>query len=408
MFLDKWIPKKYLIKPEVYAVEVCFSEERNVFYCAHLRNKENKLELLETRTFQDDLSLPEFVVKNKIPVVLILNGKGIILKKIKLNEGSTLNFDETIKQNLPAINTEEFYFQLYRQNDSTAFITMCRKAQLDKIIKEFSVKKYDLVRVFIGPPSIIGMEPLWSDYNTLTTSIQQVTLTNNLLDTITIKSTTSVEFVKIDSLEFDSSYILGFAGGLSYLMRRQIEENAPDGLNSISKKHIEKNKLRFLTLVSVAIAFVVAVVNVVFYTSYFDTHNKLETQLNVYQGKYEQINQLLSDYQKNKNLIENAGVLGKNRLSEYADKIGKTIPDEVVLGELYFNPKKEEEESSDSLITFQNKYIILKGNCPKSFIINEWINVLKMQRFVKDVGLEKFVYNKDGIQPNFEIKIVTD
>ncbi|MBL7932786.1 MAG: hypothetical protein JNL60_12830 [Bacteroidia bacterium] len=128
----------------------------------------------------------------------------------------------------------------------------------------------------------------------------------------------------------------------------------------------------------------------------------------VYQGKYEQVNQLLSDYQKNKDLIENAGVLGKNSLSEYADKIGKTLPDEVVLTELYFNPKQDKDETEDSLVTFQNKQLILRGNCGKSFIVNEWLSVLKMQKFIRDVNLEKFVYNNNGVAPNFEIKLKTE
>jgi Tfp pilus assembly protein PilN len=159
---------------------------------------------------------------------------------------------------------------------------------------------------------------------------------------------------------------------------------------------------------AVIIAFTAAIVNVLFYTTYFDKNNKLETELSVYQGKYEQINQLLSDYQKNKGLIENAGVLNRNKLSEYADKIGKTLPDEVVLSDLYFNPKKEDDENADSLVKFENKILVLKGNCSKSFIVNEWINVLKMQNFIKTISLEKFVYNNQGMLPNFEIKLMTE
>jgi Tfp pilus assembly protein PilN len=158
----------------------------------------------------------------------------------------------------------------------------------------------------------------------------------------------------------------------------------------------------------IGIAFALAATNVFFYTSYFDKNNKLETELSVYQGKYEQINQLLSDYQKKKGLIENAGVLNKNKLSEYADKIAKTIPDEVVLTEMHFNPKLENDESDDSLVTFQSKQMIIKGNCNKSLIINEWVNVLKMQKFVKDVSLEKFAYSSEGILPNYEIRLITE
>jgi hypothetical protein len=70
--------------------------------------------------------------------------------------------------------------------------------------------------------------------------------------------------------------------------------------------------------------------------------------------------------------------------------------------------KQQLKDSEDSLITFSSKQLIIKGNCNKSLIINEWANVLKMQKFIKDVSLEKFSYNSEGLLPNFEIKIITE
>ncbi|WP_317897775.1 hypothetical protein [Aurantibacillus circumpalustris] len=408
MFWDKWIPKKYFVKAEVCALEVCYNDEGTKYHCTTLRSKNNKLEIVQTNSYEDSLVLPETITKNKIPVVIILNGKGIIIKKITLAENLEEDFKEIIKQNLPAIQIDDFYAQIFKQSDNSAFISLCRKEQVNNIITDLKNKKYDLATVLIGAPAVIGLQPLWSNFNSIETSIHLIELTNGVLDTISTQESTIPKTVKIDDLSFGSEYTLGFACGLSYLMQRPVAENNSEVLSQLVIKHIEKNKFRFLVISAVIIAFVSAVVNVLFYTSYFDKNNKLETELSVYQGKYEQINQLLSDYQKNKGLIENAGVLNRNKLSEYADKIGKTLPDEVVLSDLYFNPKKDDDENADSLVKFQNKVLILKGNCSKSFIVNEWINVLKMQNFIKAISLEKFIYNNQGMLPNFEIKLTTD
>ncbi|PBQ30204.1 hypothetical protein CNR22_00005, partial [Sphingobacteriaceae bacterium] len=74
MFWDKWIPQKYYVKSEVCAVEICFREEGKVYYYSQLRNKNNKLELISNGTLQDLNALPEVIRKNKIPLVLIVNG----------------------------------------------------------------------------------------------------------------------------------------------------------------------------------------------------------------------------------------------------------------------------------------------------------------------------------------------
>lgn len=407
MFWNKWIPRQYLVKSEVFVVEACYEESGLVYYYTYLKNKNNKLSVNSTNS-SDKLEFPGEVTKNKTPLVLILNGKGVILKKVNLNDENADSFETLIRNNLPAINVDDFYIQLYRQENSSCFISLCRRDLLDNITSQFSKANQDLANVFIGAPSILGLQPLWSKFNSLLLTCQRIELTNGFLDVINSENTKEKEKIQIEDLTVSSDHALGLAGGLAYFTQRSLTENNNSVLDDFQVKHRETNQFRFLTMMVVAIAFVLAITNVFFYTSYFDKNNKLDTELAVYQGKYEQINQLLNDYQENKDLIEDAGVLSKNKLSEYADRIGKTLPDEVVLSELYFNPKEEKDESEDSLMTFSNKELILRGNCEKSFIVNEWLSVLKMQKFIKEVNLEKFIYNNNGVTPNFEIKLKTE
>src|SRR4051812_33125462 len=123
MLLDKYIPRKYFVKSEVCSVEACFEETGVVYYYSVLRTKNNKLDISVCGTCKNELQLPGSILKNKIPVLLILNGRGIILKKISLNENPEQEFDDVIRQNFPALNMEGFYAQLYRQSDNSAFIS---------------------------------------------------------------------------------------------------------------------------------------------------------------------------------------------------------------------------------------------------------------------------------------------
>lgn len=407
MFFDKWIPKKYLVKQEIAALEVNFHENGTIYYFTWLKNKGKKLTIELTSVVAELNELPKQIIKNKIPLSIIINGKGVIIKKIDLPNDGSWDINEIIRHNLPTINSEEFCVQLYPQVNNSAFISLCRKEQLNGLLDQLKQSKYDVADVYIGSPSIIGLQPLWASLNHLETSTHSVELTNGVVESIQT-STSHAGKVKIDDLEVEQNYTLGFATGLSYLMRNNFVQSSNMELKHIHDLHVEKNKFRFLTITAVAIAFLVAIINVLFFTNYFDRNNKLETELSVYQGKYDQINKLLNDYQSKKELIESAGILNKNKLSEYADRIGATIPEEVILSHMYFNPKNEDIESEDSLVKFENKRLVIKGNCNKSLVVNEWLNVLKMQKFIKDVSLEKFSYNKDGALPNFEIKIITE
>ncbi len=408
MFWDAWIPKKFLVKQEICAVEYCMDDSGVSYYITHLKQKNNKLELISTETGHHKLVLPNKIIKNKIPVVLIFNGKGIVIKKINILENDNDSLNHIVTQNLPALNVSEFYIQLYRQEDKSAFITLCRKELVNILLEELNLMKVEVASVFLGAPTIRGLQPLWSNFNFLQTSLQHIQLNNNSLETISNKLDEHDKLInfQFETINISPNYLLGFAGGISYLMQRQIKEDSGEELSKMEIRHTEKNKFRFLAISAVAIAFVLSVGNLFLYTSYFDKNSKLETELAVYQGKYEEVNKLLNDYQKNKNLIENAGILNKNSLSEFADRIGASMPDDITLSDLYFNPKKSNDNENDSLVSFDNKSMIIKGNCDKSMIINEWLNVLKAQKFVKDISLEKYGYNNDGFQPNFEIKLL--
>jgi Tfp pilus assembly protein PilN len=410
MFWDRLIPSKYLVKSEIVAVKVFFTEQATAWYYTRLLNKNNKLEVAATGICNGLSELPANILKNKIPLLLIINGKGVILKKITLSEETQLSTEEIIRQNLPAINPSDFFIQVYKQDNGSAFLSLCRKEQVNELLVQFKKNKYELAGINIGTPSIIGLQPLWANYNVLRANLHTIELSNNAIDIIKplVLSEADNTPLSFDTVKIEAPYLLAFASGLAYFMQRKIWSSDNLELTTLPLKHTEKNKFRLLLIASVAIAFVIAVTNVIAYTTYFDKNNQLESELTVYQGKYEKINQLLTEYQKNKDLIENAGVLNKNKLSEYADRIGQTLPDDVVLSDLYFNPKKENDNSEDSLVTFESNHITLKGNCNKSLIVNEWVNVLKMQKFVKDVSLEKFIYNNDGIIPNFEIKLLTN
>jgi Tfp pilus assembly protein PilN len=409
MLWDSWIPKKYQIKSELCAIEACYTESGLYYHYTGLVNKNGKLEVRFCQNASINLNLPQQIKKSKMPLLLVVNGQGIIFKKVTISEGVLTKTQTIIQETFPTINASDFFIQVYRQDENNLFIALCRKEQVEKIINELTQDKIELAGLYIGAPAVFGLEPFWNNFNQIETSLHIVELTNSKIESIQSKKEIqgSTNMI-IDGIKIESQNTLGFAVGAAYFMQRKIVENTDALLKQIETKHIEKNKLRFLSAAAVAIAFVFAVTNMLLYTHYFDKNNQLETEIAVFQGKYEKVNQLLTKYQKNKNLIENAGVLNKNKLSEFADKLAITVPKEVTLNELNFNPKIEQDMSEDSLVSFNARQIVISGNCSKSFIVNEWINVLKMQGFIKKVNLEKFIYSAEGVMPNFEIKLITD
>lgn len=408
MWWERWIPKSYLTKPSVCGVECVFEEGAPIINYSILQSKKSKVEFLQKGQARDVSEICKLAKKSNSPILLSVTGKGIISKKIIFSENDSLQIGDLVKQHLPAINPNEFYIQFYKNETNSGFLSICRKEQIDTLVKQFSDEKAEMVNAFIGPMICNALSGLTSTYNKIYTTLHQLDLLNGYVESIDTNATNNaLNSVSFGDLQINANDTISFASGFSYLTRQQNFISDDKAINILSSNHFEKLKIRILLLTLVAIVFVVSAINSVFFFQKFEEDSALQLELNLYESKNAQITQLLDSYQKKKNLIEQTGIFDNKKLSIYADKIAASLPDEIVLREMYFNPEIGEVEE-DSLMDFQERQLIIKGNCNKSLLLNEWVNVLKSLNFVKAVNLENFVFNSEGHLPNFVLKLETE
>lgn len=408
MWWERWIPKSYLTKSTVCGVECIFDESETTFHFSVLQSKKNKVEFFQKGNTKEIKEITQITKKLNAPILLSITGKGVISKRVIFSENDSLQISDLVKQHLPAINPNEFYIQFYKNESNSGFLSICRKEQIDGLVKQFSDEKAEVVNVFIGSLVCNALSGLTSTYNKIHTSLYQLDLLNGQVEAINSKvSGSDLTTLSFGDLQINANDTISFASGFSYLTRQQNFISDDKAINILSSKHFEKLKIRILLLTIVAIVFVVSAINSVFFFQKFEEDSALQVELNLYESKNTQITQLLDNYQKKKNLIEQTGIFDNKKLSIYADKIAASLPDEIVLREMYFNPEVGEVEE-DSLMDFQERQLIIKGNCNKSLLLNEWVNVLKSLNFVKAVNLENFVFNSEGHLPNFVLKLETE
>lgn len=406
MWWERWIPKSYVIKSEICGVECLCEEDTNTFYYTFLQNKKNNIEITKRGTSSNSTEILLFTKKSSIPITLAINGKGVISKKIIFSENDSLQLQDLIKQHFSTIQAHEFYVQFYQNSNNSGHLVICRKKQVDDIIQQFETTKQELVNVFLGPLICNSISNLTVTYNRIDTSINQLQLVNGEVDTIQPYQNEERTNLTVGDLTLTPNEIIAFSAGFSYLTQQHnyVTKNAEIGQLPI--RHTEKIKVRLLIFSMLIFLFIICGVNSVFFFQKFEENNELEVRLNMYESKNSQITQLLENYQKKKSLIEQTGIFENKKLSVYADKIASSLPNDILLRDLYFNPQTEETEE-DSLVSFNNNELIIKGNCTKSLLLNEWVNVLKSQSYVKSVNLESFIFNSEGHLPNFILKVET-
>lgn len=408
MLWERWIPKSYLSKPSVCGVECVYDDKGIIFNFSILSIEKNKIESILNGQTNEISEVCIAAKKANAPVILSIVGKGIILKKILFSENDSLVINDLIKQHLPTINPNEFYVEFYKNDLNSGYLSVCRKEQLNDILTRFSNEKTESITIFLGPLSCNSLSVITSSCNHIFTSLNRIELSNGFIDSISPREISSESSaLSLDGIKIEPSQMVSFASGFSYLTN-QIKLDSNDSLiNNLLNKHIEKLKIRVLLFTFIAITFIISSINSVLFFQKFEDNSSLDIELNLYESKHSQITQLLDNYQKKKSLIEQAGVFENKKLSVFADKIAASLPTEVVLRELYFNPEIGETDE-DSLTNFQQNQLIIKGNCNKSLTLNEWVTLLKNQNFVKSVNLESFILNSQGYTPNFTLKIETE
>jgi Tfp pilus assembly protein PilN len=407
MWWERWIPGAYLTRNSVCAVECVFGESEVSYQYTILQNRKNKVEVVKQGSCASISEVISIAKKSSSPISLTVNGKGVMVKKIIFSENDSLELKDLLNQHLSAIPFAEFYIQFYKNEQNSGHITLCRKEQVDNLIEQFIKQKAEIANVFIGPLVCNALFALTKGYNRLTTSTAQLELTNGFVEKVESLQNAETVALKIEELNISSSQLVAFAAGFSYLTRQHNYITGNAEIETFASRHSEKIKVKLLLFCFIAVLFVVSGINSVFFFQKFEENSTLEVELNLYESKNTQITKLLEDYQKKKSLIEQAGIFESKKISVYADKIAASLPQDIVLRELYFNPEEGETEE-DSLMNFSQNELIIKGNCTKSLLLNDWVNVLKSQSFVKSVNLENFVFNSEGHLPNFVLKLKTE
>lgn len=404
MLWEKLIPEKLTSPSAVCGLDVVFSEEGMKLYYSLLKLKGGRLDLKEQGVCDQISDLPAEIRKNKLPLAISVSGKGIILKKIMLPQ-EAYTVESCMTSGFPAIHLEEFYVQLYPQRDQSAYLCLLRKEQMNDLLSVMETAKYNVAEIFIGPACISDVTLITSRFTAVQTAAYSLSLANDCVESVMPQSVDR-ESLQLDTISIQPGNLLSFATAFLCLLNVHQQEEHGHFLSDHRSRFAEKNKLKALTGAMMAVIFLACLINFLLFSHYFSANAKLDSELSIYENKYQQVNKLLGDYEKKKSLVEQAGVLNTSRVAMHADKIAALIPDEVVLCDWNFYPQKKSAEE-DSLIAFQNQLMVIKGICNKSLVINDWMNILKSQSFIKEVSLEKFSYNSEGTAPNFEISIRT-
>jgi hypothetical protein len=359
-----------------------------------------------------DFSALANLLDKKSPVVIVINGKGIIHKKIALAENES--FTSMLNKVLPNANVNDFYFQKYDLGANQTYVSIVRASLLDELLDD--LKKNDIVNIeecYLGPfvcNNIISLREcsaLKIDY--LEIPNYKLLIRDNSIQEI-VPAETIANTIKLGDQVIEVKSTISFAAAFSHFHSSIKGVDNSEALDSLKNEFIQKQKFQLRAWILLISTLLTLMINYFVFTHYWETNNKIQTDLISYQSALEKYDKFKSEYDQKKTFLEQNGLLQNSRTSFYADQIAASLPSSMRLTLMNIHPlkKKDPSDPTAASFSFENKTIKVLGKCNRNTELNNWLKKLKTKNWVSDVILISYKQEEAREEGLFILEIIID
>lgn len=339
------------------------------------------------------------IVPNNIPICLSLEGKGVIHRKI-----TNGNISDPLNQILPNAKVTDFMIQSQIIDSGYSLISLIRFDLLNEILHFFNEKGYLVCKLFLGPFSLNNLWPLIID-NTDQCLAQgyKIKHTNDAISDIEYigYSTGSKEF-SILGESIATSNTVPYSNALSYFVK--IKDHTLTQLGSFPALRYEdfifKRSFQMVAVGFVAILFISLLINFLLFTSY---NEKLSTVSTKYRSGLELINhleKLKNEFNLREKMVKENGLFEGTHLSHFADRLAALVPRQISLTRMEINPVSAKPKLEKEIL-FNKNSLKISGKCTYSTVLNEWMEILKQEKWISRMEVLQYKQEDSGIPGEF-------
>ncbi|MEL1244917.1 hypothetical protein AAEO56_11635 [Flavobacterium sp. DGU11] len=374
-------------------VGVYNSDEKSTYYTLVIKKKGSLLNIISSSVYEDFDEMQQHIDK-KLPALLLIDGKGVLSKKIDLNNETDLNWRKNIDFGL--------MYHLDYATPSAVFLSFSRKQHVDEIVESFGSKGIQVIDCYLGPlvaglllPSI-GENTVYANNSVLQHDGPE--LYDIVRQTDAVKHDYTFGDKKI------SQYHLPLYGAAVHFFLKpgQISKVTPDRINA--EEILYKKSFNYFGT-GMLIFFLASLLTSYMLIQYYSAKNINLNEENVFTKQtYEYIVKLEESKKEKLAILNQTGQLSEKFLSFYIYELLRSVPSTIQLKELNVFPLSKEIKEKEKVEVIPNT-IILKGTTATEPDFNEWFSGLKNMKWIKKFEIVSIKKDKKNIQ-QFEVKIL--
>lgn len=352
------------------------------------------------------------LIDPKLPIILVLNGKGIIHRKVTFFENDTQV--TLLNKVLPNANLNEFDLQETSISSSQGFVSLIRSSIINEIIEQLKKNKLTgIVGCLLGPFVINNLLPLINtdiiSNEQLRFSSYQLQIREQQITEIGSTEEEEEEAIQIGDDRIQPKLLIAFGAALSYFLGADAGIAKSELIDNIKEEFKQKQKFEFIGWSLLIAAFSVLLVNYFVFNNYWTKTRDLSSTLASNQSALNRYDTLKVEFEKKKEFLQQNGLLENSRTSFYADKLAGSLPSSIQWIDVNIHPVKKKQVNDETEgFFFENKSIKISGKCQRSTDLNDWMKEVKLKSWISSVTLLNYTQDNatdDGLFL-IEIKLI--
>ncbi|RYG54871.1 MAG: hypothetical protein EOO01_00200 [Chitinophagaceae bacterium] len=355
------------------------------YYVLTVRRRNDKIQLTTKASYATFEDLMRHV-SVKLPVVLLVEGKGVLNKEVDFTKEADINWYKNIDFN-------SICYTSIKGLKST-FMSFCRKGLVSDTKVLFEQNGFQVVDLYVGSLLSSLLYPS-VNIDTIVSGDLALGFTAGKLSAVN----------RADAPHHNIQYQVGedsIPGSFMALYGAVVDFFVNSGdvsrsdLLSLNKEEVVYKKAFERTGVTILVVFFVTLLTSYFLIQYYGTQNVAYNLQKVYSAQsYQATLDLEKQRDQKKKLLAESGFLSKNFMSYYAYEIIRGIPSDIVLDRLAVSPPSKEIKVNSKLL-LDHGHIMLKGETFDESSFNNWIQDLKQMKWLKHFEINSLKKNKQN------------
>jgi hypothetical protein len=366
--------------------------------------------VIEKKEFIEDGTIELLISKleKDVPFFLVLNGRGILHKKIA-ESGSDNNY--LIGLVLPNAKAQDFYIQNI-PSEKTCLVSIIRKEIADPILEAIYKSGLYCIGASFGGVIVTTIIPLLSGVKGKVLSWSEHSLemdaSENATDYKFQSDRSEKKVFQIDTEKIEDDYLISYAAAFSLLINNEPVIPFIDSVKHNKEDFSNKQLFKKLSWAVLGFFFVVLMTNFIFFANFSSKNNELMQKESKYSNMFSEMESLGKQVKEKEAFLSDAGWLQSSSMAYYADRIASTIPASVQLTEFSINPIDERKSKEMKKELFATGIIILRGDCSRPTELNEWLDKIKSTDKISKARLINYSYDNKENKGSFSIEIETE